>query len=270
MTFNNNNNNGAGNVPNSKEHFIKSLQEDVRYDTRAKTDFRDIKIETEMFNTAEGSARVTCGDTEILAGVKLSLGSPFPDRPDEGVLMVGCELLPIAHPSIESGPPSIDAIEISRVIDRGVRESGAVDVKNLCVEKGEKVWMISIDIVPINHDGNIIDLGGLAALAALKTMKFPEVDENGNIDYKKSTGKGVELKELPVPVTVCKVGDHFIVDPTKTEEDLLDARITVTSLDEQRICSLQKGGDVGMTLDEINQAFDLALEKGQELRQKLE
>jgi exosome complex component RRP42 len=37
--------------------------------------------------------------------------------------MVGCELLPISHPSIESGPPGIDAIEIGRVIDRGIRES---------------------------------------------------------------------------------------------------------------------------------------------------
>ncbi|MGM5481155.1 MAG: exosome complex protein Rrp42 [Nanobdellota archaeon] len=270
MAFNNNNNGGVGNAPNSKEHFIKSLQEDVRYDARGKLDFRDINIETEMFNTAEGSAKITCGDTEVIAGIKLSLGKPFPDRPDEGVLMVGCELLPIAHPSIESGPPGIDAIEIGRVIDRGIRESGAVDVKKLCVEEGEKVWMISIDIVPLNHDGNIIDLGGLAALAALKTMKFPEVTDEGNIDYKKSTDKGVELKEMPIPVTVCKIGDHFIVDPSKTEEGLLDARITVTSLDEKRICSLQKGGDVGMTLDEIKQAFDLALEKAQGLRKHLE
>lgn len=267
MAFNNNNDDG--NVPNSKEHFMKSLEEDVRYDSRGKHDFRDIKIETEMFNTAEGSAKVTCGDTEVLAGVKLSLGTPFPDRPDEGVLMVGCELLPIAHPSIESGPPSIDAIEIGRVIDRGIRESGAVDVKKLCLEEGEKVWMISIDIVPLNHDGNIIDLGGIAALAALKTMKFPEVVD-GAIDHKHSSGQGVELNEMPVPVTVCKVGDHFIVDPSKTEEDLIDARVTVTSLDGKRVCSLQKGGDVGMTLDEIKQAFDLALEKAQGLREKLD
>ncbi|MFW6378894.1 MAG: exosome complex protein Rrp42 [Nanoarchaeota archaeon] len=268
MAFNTNNDDG--NVPNSKEHFTKSLQEDVRYDGRKRLDFRDVEIKTEMFNTAEGSAKVTCGDTEVIAGIKLSLGKPFPDRPDEGVLMVGCELLPIAHPSIESGPPGIDAIEIGRVIDRGIRESGAVDVKKLCIEEGEKVWMISVDIVPLNHDGNIIDLGGLAALAALKTMKFPEIDDDGNIDYKKSTDKGVELNELPIPVTVCKVGDHFIVDPTKTEEELLDARITVTSLDEDRLCSLQKGGDVGMTIDEIKQAFDLALEKGQDLRAKLD
>lgn len=260
---------GKPNATNSKEHFLKSLKEDVRYDGRKKLDYRDITIETEMFNTAEGSAKVTCGDTTVLVGVKLSLGSPFPDRPDEGVLMVGCELLPIAHKSIESGPPSIDAIETGRVIDRGIRESGAVDVKKLCLEEGEKVWMISVDIVPLNHDGNILDLGGLGAIAALKSLKFPEVVD-GAVDYKKKTDEGLDLKEFPVPVTVCKVGDEFIVDPTKTEEDLIDARLTVTPLDDKRICSLQKGGDVGMTLDEIDKAMDLALEKGQELRKHIE
>ncbi|MGM5480226.1 MAG: exosome complex protein Rrp42 [Nanobdellota archaeon] len=266
MSFNKN---VTKNVPNSKEHFIESVKEGVRYDSRSALDFRDISIETEQFSTAEGSAKVTCGNTTLLVGIKLSLGEPFPDRPDEGVLMVGCELLPIAHEDIEMGPPSIDAIEIGRVIDRGIRESGAVDVKKLCLEKGSKVWKISVDIVPLNHDGNIIDLGGLGAIAALKSMKLPEVVD-GAIDYKNKTDKGVELEELPVPITVCKVGDQFFVDPTKTEESLIDARLTVTGLDESRICSLQKGGDVGMTLDDIHKAFDIALEKSQELRKHLD
>lgn len=263
-----NNHTRDNNRPNSKGHLIKALQADVRYDGRKKEDFRDISIEVDVTSTGEGSAIVKAGDCEVMAGVKLSLGTPYADSPDEGVLMVGCELLPMAHGSIEMGPPGIDAIEIGRVIDRGIRESHAIDVKQLCIEKGEKVWMVSVDIVPINHNGNLIDLGSLAALAALKATKFPPIVD-GKVDYKEKTDKGLEIAKQPIPVTVCKVGNELFVDPSFDEEQLVEARITITSLDEEKICSLQKGGDHSFNTEELATAFDLAVKVGAQLRSKL-
>ena len=257
------------NAPNSKEHIIKALEADIRYDGRKKEQFRDIEIETEITVTGEGSARVKVGDCEVIAGVKLSLGTPYSDSPDEGVLMVGCELLPMSHPSIEMGPPGIDAIEIGRVIDRGIREGHCIDPKQLCVEPGEKVWIVSVDVVPLNHDGNIIDVGGLAAMAAIKSTRFPAIDDNGKVNYKELTDKKIDINEVPVPVTVCKIGDQLFVDPTKVEEDAIEARITVTCLDDQRICSLQKGGPDSFSIEELGTAFDIASKTSEELRKNL-
>ena len=256
------------NAPNSKEHIIKALEADIRYDGRKKDEFRNVEIETNMISTGEGSARVKVGDCEVIAGVKLSIGKPYSDSPDEGVLMVGCELIPMAHPSLESGPPSITAIEIGRVIDRGIREGHCMDVKQLCIEPGEKVWMVSVDVVPINHDGNLIDVGGLAAMAALKATRFPEI-EDGKVNYKKLTDKKLDIEEYPIPVTICKIGDHLIVDPTKIEEDNVEARITVTSLDSDRVCSLQKGGPKSFSIEELGIAFDMAAKAGEDLRKNL-
>lgn len=257
------------NTPNGINHLIKALKENIRYDGRSKTDFRDITIETNVSSTAEGSAIVTAGNCKVMAGVKLSLGTPYSDSPDEGVLMVGCEMLPMAHETIEGGAPKIDSIEIGRVIDRGIRESHAFDTKQLCVTPGEKVWIVSVDIVPLSHDGNIIDLGSLAALAALKSAKFPSIKEDGNADYKHLTDKGLTMNKLPIPVTIVKIGSELIVDPTKIEEDLLQARLTVTSLEDGNLCSLQKGGETPLSVEEIESIFDLAIEKGKELRNKL-
>lgn len=254
---------------NEKTHLLKTLAAGIRFDGRKLDEFREIKIETDIITTAEGSARVTVGDTEILAGVKLSIGTPYPDSPDEGVLMVGCELLPIAHGDIESGPPGIDAIEIGRVIDRGIRESKAVDTKSLCISKGEKVWIVSVDLVPLNHDGNIIDIGALAALAALSTTKFPEMKEDGTVNYKKLSDKKLQVQQKPIAITICKIGDHMVVDPTLVEEEAIDARLTVTVKENGEFCSLQKGGDVGLQAEEISNMFDVALEKSKELRSKL-
>jgi len=250
----------------SSSHLLNALRADVRYDGRKKDDFRNIEIEFGVSNTADGSAKIKAGNTEIIIGVSLSVGSPFPDRPDEGALMVSAELLPIAHPGIEMGPPGIDAIEISRVIDRSIRESGAIDVKDLCIVPGEKVWIVSVDIVPINHDGNIIDIGAIGAIAALQQTKFPQLDENNVADYKHKSDKTVALLHKPIPVTVCKIKDQLFVDPIKVEEDQIDARLTVTVLENGKICSLQKGGEVGLTTEEIKKAFDLATEKAKELQ----
>ncbi|MCA9478368.1 MAG: exosome complex protein Rrp42 [Nanoarchaeota archaeon] len=253
----------------SKEnHIVKALAADVRYDGRKKNQFRNITIEKGVIATAEGSARLTCGDTEIIAGVKLSMGKPYDDSPDEGTLMVNCELLPIAHPTIESGPPGIDSIEISRVIDRGLRETHTLDVKSLCIESGESVWSVIVDLVPVNHDGNLIDLGALAAIAALEDAKLPNIVE-GKADYKHKGDKDLVVQHKPVPVTVCKIKDQLFIDPTFDEESEMEARLTIGVLEDGNICSLQKGGDKGFSSEELIQAFDMATDAAQELRKNI-
>lgn len=252
-----------------KAHIIASLEADMRLDGRKKDEFRPITIELNASATAEGSAKIIAGDTEVIAGVKMGVGTPYSDSPDAGVLMVNAELLPLSNPEFETGPPSIVAIETARVIDRGIRESDSVDTKKLCIEKGEKVWMVQVDVVPINFDGNLIDIGGYAALAALLTAKYPKLDKDGKADYHAKSTKKFDLKRLPIPITVGKIGTHLIVDPTQEEEKALDARLTITMVDEKTLCSLQKGGDAPLTQDEIAQMVELAKQKSQELRKKL-
>ncbi|MFP4523888.1 MAG: exosome complex protein Rrp42 [Candidatus Woesearchaeota archaeon] len=254
---------------NFKNHIKKSLDAGVRIDGRKPDEFRPLSIELGVSSTAEGSAKVIAGDTEVIGGVKMGLGKPFPDRPDDGVLMVGAELLPLSNPEFEPGPPGIESIEIARVIDRGIRESNAFDTKSLCVEKGEKVWMVQCDVVPVNFDGNLLDIGGLASLAALLDARFPKLQEDGTVDYHEKTDKPLALQRQPIPITVGKIGDHLLVDLTQQEEKALDARLTITMLGDGTICALQKGGEAPLTDGDIKEMVRLATEKSQELRAKL-
>jgi exosome complex component RRP42 len=250
-----------------KENILKALEKDLRLDGRHPTDVRDIEIELGVVEMAEGSARIKCGTTELIAGVKLKVETPFGDTPEEGILMVNTELTPLSNPLFESGPPSNHSIEISRVIDRGLREGQAMDVKKLCITAGEKVWVINVDIAPINYNGNLIDLGGVAALAALYDARLPKIDENGRIDYHEKTDEKLPLVEEPIPITVCKIGDKFVVDPSDEEEQVLDARITLTFRKDGNLCAVQKGGEAGLTVEEIKEAIALA-KKGAEKRRK--
>lgn len=251
---------------NIKEHVRNSLKKGIRSDGRKPLELRRIVVETGFISTAEGSARIKFGDAEVIAGVKMAIEKPFPDTPEDGVLMVNSELLPISNPDFESGPPSNASIETARVIDRGIRESKTLDTKGLCVVKGEKVWTIAIDIVPLNYDGNLVDMGGLAAMIALKNARFPKVKEDGTIDYHTRTDQKMKLSRIPIPVTICKIGDLFLVDPTDDEENTIDARLTITVLEDDKICALQKGGDGALTSEDIAKMVEIAMDVSKQIR----
>lgn len=253
-----------------KEHMNESLNKGIRMDGRKLTEFRPITLKTGIIATAEGSCEITCGEANVIVGVKMEVGTPYPDRPDQGTMMVNAELRPISNPEFEVGPPGDEAIEVARVIDRSIRESKAIDEKGLCIIAGEKAWIVDIDVCPVNHDGNLIDIGGLAAVAALKNTRFPKLDETNHPDYHEKTKKRLELACLPIPVTVVKIGENLLVDPTQDEMRVADARLTVASLEDGSICALQKGGSAPITLEDLERMIDLAVETGQELRKLLD
>ncbi|HZX44834.1 MAG TPA: exosome complex protein Rrp42 [Candidatus Nanoarchaeia archaeon] len=249
-----------------KRHVVMLLTQDKRLDGRKSTDYRQpISIEPGFVGTAEGSAKVTMGETEVIVGIKMEVGTPYPDRPDEGTIICGAELLPMSNPEFEAGPPGIQAVELARIVDRGIRESKTVDFKELCIKEGEKVWLILIDIVTLNDDGNLFDASALAAYAALKNAVFPSFDGE-KIDYSKKTDKKLKLRNVPLSVTICKIGERYLVDPTTEEEKVTDARLTVASIEDGTICALQKGGEAPLSVDDVTKMIDIGIEKAKELR----
>lgn len=252
-----------------KFNLIRSLDEDVRYDGRKKDEYRDITITPGVSETAEGSVKVQIGETVVIAGVKLEVGTPYPDSPDEGVLMVGVELCPISSEEYEPGPPQFNAIELARVTDRAIRESRCMDTHKLCITKGEKVWMVNVDISVMNDDGSLFDACSLAAMAAITNTKLPTVDKEGNLDYHKMTKEGLPLEKVPLSVTVYKIGNHLVVDPTRLEENAADARLTIGTIDKKLLCSMQKGGEGTLKKDDVIEMAEIAVAKADELRKLL-
>ena len=247
------------------ERIKQYLAEGKRFDGRKTDEFRDISIECGVSKKAEGSAKVKIGKTEVWVGVKLGVMSPYSDSPDKGNLMVTVELTPMSGDKYELGPPKFPAIELGRLVDRGVRESGFIDLSKLCIEKGEKVWMVSVDLIPLNASGNLFDAAALAGILALKNTKMPKYDGE-KVDYKEKTNKGLPLNDLPISVTVLKIGDYLIVDPLPEEEEQADARLTVASLTDGTICAMQKGGDEPVSAEETNNMINLALKSAKNLR----
>jgi exosome complex component RRP42 len=250
-----------------KKQITELLKIGKRVDGREPNEYREIHVESGIIERAEGSARVRLGKTEVVVGVKIDAGTPFPDVPDKGVLTVNAELVPLASPDFEPGPPGEDAVELARVVDRGIRESEAIDLEKLCVESGKLVFIVFIDVYILNHDGNLIDASALAALAALlNTKMFKYEVEKGEI-VKKPGYTPLPVVNYPISVTFAKIGDKLIMDTGLDEEYVMDARLTIALDQNGNICAIQKGGGSGyFTKEEIVEASKIALKKTEELR----
>jgi exosome complex component RRP42 len=265
-----------------REYLIKLAKEGKRVDSRAFDEYRKIEIEPGIISKAEGSAKVKIGKTQVLAGVKMDIGDPYPDIPEQGVMTTAAELIPLASPDFEAGPPRENAVELARVVDRGIRESELIQVDKLCIEPYEKVWMIFIDIHILDHDGNLFDAASLASLTALYNALVPierlrptleKLQDSHPIikkyleehpkDYK------LPLKDPPISCTSVKYNGIVVMDPSLDEEETAEARLTVATDKNGHIRAMQKGLNGAFTQEEIKKVIKASIDNGKKIRELL-
>ncbi|MCD6542246.1 MAG: exosome complex protein Rrp42 [Thermoplasmata archaeon] len=247
-----------------RKYMHKLAQANKRIDGRSFNEYRPLRIETGIIKKAEGSAKVELGNTKILVGIKLEQGEPYPDTPDSGVLTTNAELIPMASPEFEAGPPDENAIELARVVDRGIRETEVIDLEKLCIEPGEKVWIVFIDIHVLDYDGNLFDASSLAAIAALLTAKVP------NERFDMGEDEPLPIKnDPPISCTFVKYGGVIAVDPCLEEEIIAEARLTVATDKDGNIRAMQKGLSGSFTIDEVRKIIKAAVDNGARIRKIL-
>lgn len=249
----------------------KLLAEGKRFDNRDLLDIRNLEIKRNVMKSADGSAWVKLGNTEIIAGVKFAVGTPYTDSPDEGSIVINLEMSGIASADIDTGPPSIDAMEYGRVVDRVIRSSECIDFKDLNIVTGEKSFIVYVDCYTLNADGNLIDAGQYAAMAALLDCKIPKLDENNNIILKEYSDKKLKIdtKKIAASFTFCKSENRLFADATEVEELASDTRFSVGIVGNDVVSYHKGGGNGTIKIDEINQIMDMAAKKYSEIKKKI-
>src|SRR3989344_4685301 len=242
-------------IPNlQKEKIMELLKEDKRLDGRSLTEYRKIEIEKGISKNAESSARVRIGNTEVYAGVKTEIVEPYPDSPDEGTFMT--------------------TVELARIIDRGIRDSGFIDFKKLCIKPGEKVWQIFLDIITINDDGNLLDVAGLASLIAIGNAKLPKYNKKTyELEHELSNEEIPLNKEaLSFKMTIHKIGNSIVADVNSEEEQISDYRLSIAIGDNKgnpRITAIQKGRSGTISDNDMQNILNLVEKKYKEVFPKI-
>ena len=262
-------------MPNlQKAKIEEAVAANIRLDGRKNSDYRELIVEDGISPVAPAAIRVKLGKTEVLVGVHLEVTTPYSDDPDKGTFMTSAELHPMASNEFDIGKPGINAIELGRIIDRGIRESGFIDFKGLCIEAGEKVWQLFVDIVAVNDDGNLLDVAGIAALIALGKARMPVYNAETKMREHEFTDQKVPLNKdaMSLNMTFHKIGNSIVADPDKEEEEVSKLRLSIAVADNEgkpRITAMQKGKAGTINSKDMENILKLAEDKFSELFPKI-
>jgi len=253
-----------------KDYLVQLAKDGKRHDGRSFDEFRPVSIRTRYIQQAEGSARVQLGGTDVVVGIKLQMGTPYPDAPNDGTLTSSAELRPMATSDFEVGPPSQASIEVARVVDRGIRESKCIDFGALCIKPKEKIWMTWLDMHAVDYDGNLFDAASLGCIAALMTATVPASKITGIEGVGPMADFPMPIKDAPVMVTALKLGGQLLFDPTSIEEKVGGPRLSISFDRAGNIRAMQKGLSGAFTADEVKEIVRRGGQHAQELRAILE
>ena len=154
------------------EFYHSHLSGGRRPDGRTMQERRPVTVSTGHVSTADGSAVVKSGNTTIVCGVRAEITSPHPDNPDLGFIVPNFSF---ASSSFSSSGTLHETQRVTQFLLEVLNSSDCINRQDLCIESGERVWVLYVDLVCRDHSGNIFDTSATAMIAALKDTKLPRV-----------------------------------------------------------------------------------------------
>ncbi|KAM4068167.1 3' exoribonuclease family protein [Hirsutella rhossiliensis] len=254
----------------SEKTFVsRALEEGLRLDNRKFDQFRPLQLA--FADDEYGVADVRCGKTRVVAKVSAEVTVPFTDRPFDGVFTITSELGPMVAPSFEANRPTETEVLLSRLLEKTIRRSGALDTESLCLVAGQKCWSVRVDVHVLSHDGNLLDTACLAVVAALRHFRKPETSMQGETltVYTPAEREPVLLSWLHSPFCVTfsffgDGGDAVLLDTTWLEEQLRVSSCTFSLNKHGEICQVSKLGGSDIDAPIFVQCAQTALNKSKE------
>jgi len=233
-----------------REFHKKFFEQGVRPDGRALSAVRKTVITHDTVSSCDSSSFVKFGNTTVIAGVKLEVAAPLGNRPKDGKLVVNVHLTPLCGPQFSIGRPTDAVISMGESITNALVRSGALSLSQLCIEEGKSVWVLYMDIVCLDYDGNAYDAALISAVNALRHLRLPRTaPDNENegqlviVDTPPySQGHLVTLSHCPIPLSFGLVDQFVLADPNAQEEVLLDSSFTLIFNEKFQLCSVYKPG----------------------------
>lgn len=255
-----------------------------RSDGRSREMYRAITLQTGVLSQASGSAQLKIGQTDVIVAVKAEIGTPDEDRPDCGRLSFAVECSPVASPAFRGRGGDELSAELARTLERCTAagpsgRGGGLDLAPLGIVAGKTCWVLHIDALVLNLDGNLLDALSVAVKAALADTRLPRVEvvageEPGDepdyeVDDDPSASTPLEVGGLPIVVTISRVGRACAVDLTREEELCAGAALQVAVDAAGTVCGMTKRGGNAIDPSTLMEMVDVAQRLGPQLHAAL-
>ncbi|CDS08381.1 hypothetical protein LRAMOSA02329 [Lichtheimia ramosa] len=237
--------------PAERDYITQGVEYDCRADGRGRLEYRHLVLETGILSQTSGSARCRLGDSDVLVGVKVEIGEIEQGQPDQGRIVCNVECSPSASQQFEGRGADDLNTALTLSLDRLFNgPQNGLDLSKLCIVPGQQCWVIYVDAMVMDCAGNLFDCIVMTVRAALFDTRIPrtELQELGDGEYEFEVMDDVEdavpiadWDRLPISVTLYKIGERYIIDPTILEELSSEVTLTVGVNKDGATCGMQKG-----------------------------
>lgn len=229
-------------ISNNEREFICDgiIKHSVRPDYRSLTDWRVIESETGIIPQAYGSARYKIGQTECIASVKGEIGRPDLQSPSEGRISCLVDCSAVYSLSNEEGEDSsiLQAKNVELAYFVSDLCNNLLDKKSLLIKEKTHCWIVSLEVLVLEFDGNLIDCLMGALRLALENSSFPsikvipslqdDVEDELVIGDDEDGMKDINFPLLPITVTIAIFQQsHLVIDPSREEELCCDGAVVL-------------------------------------------
>lgn len=215
-----------------------------------------------------------------MVGVKTEIDTPFPDRSNEGKLEFFVDCSANATPVFEGRGGESLALEISNTLAKAYSSPLVFDLKRLSILRHQQCWKLYVDVLILECGGNLFDTVSMAVKAALFNTRIPKVKaaimDGGNVDLTLSDDiydcTRLKVDAAPVLVTLCKIGEHCVVDPSAEEEESSSATLVIgvsTQNDKGYVSTTRTTGTGSFHSDTLAETLKLGVSAGCSLNREL-
>jgi ribonuclease PH len=221
----------------------------IRPDHRASTELRPLEIIPNFISSAEGSALIRLGETQVICTASMDDGVPsFQKGSGRGWITSEYAMIPRATSSrtpreSTRGRQSGRTMEIQRLIGRSLR--AVVDMEAL----GERTVWIDCDV--IRADGGTRTASVTGSLVALG-LAIEKLKAHGALKIN-------PLKDYLAAISVGIVGGELLLDLSYPEDSAAEVDMNVVMTGAGRLVETQATAE-GRTfsVEDLNQLIDLA------------
>jgi len=260
-----------------KAFIVHGILDGMRSDGRRNTDYRPAYIECGVVSNTSGSSRVRLGNTDILVGIKCEIERPAISAPEIGRVQFFVDCSANATPEFEGRGGEDIASSITSALTESFSNDVVLDLKCLCIAPKFHCRSLYVDVVLLEHGGNVYDAVSLAVKAALCDLEIPKVSivmndqQEPEVEVKDEFEEflNVDTSNVPLMVTVSKIGSQQLVDTTMEEEYCSHAQLILSVSPSKQITYMKQEGKGSLDPLSVMEMIDFGVEIAPNLEQSL-
>jgi exosome complex component RRP42 len=168
------------------------------------------------------------------------------------------------------------ALEISNFLRMTYSSPFSFDLKSLCILPKHQCWKLYVDILILQCAGNLYDAISAAVKSAFYNLRVPRVSsallDGGTVDLVLSDDPSdcdrLEVESIPLLITICKIGEHCVVDPS-IEEEICSASSAVIGVSNGKVTSMRTISGGSFHPDTLDMCIMLACDAAKIFNEKL-